>query len=63
METEVSYLSDSHKKNSELCEEHLKKQKPVSKEEAIAQYKRNKAKLQELNGDASRGNSLTSKED
>ena len=63
METEVSYLNDSHKKNSELCEEHLKKQKPVSKEEAIAQYKRNKAKLQELNGDASRGNSLTSKED
>lgn len=59
----MSYLNDSHKKNSELCEEHLKKQKPVSKEEAIAQYKRNKAKLQELNGDASRGNSLTSKED
>ena len=63
METEVSYLNDSHKKNSELCEEHLKKQKPISREEAIAQYKRNKAKLQELNGDASRGNSLTNKED
>lgn len=63
METEVSYLNDSHKKNSELCEEHLKKQKPVSKEEAIAQYKRNKAKLQELNGSAIRGNSLTSNED
>ena len=63
METEVSYLSDSHKKNSELCEEHLKKQKPISREEAIAQYKRNKAKLPELNGSAIRGNSLTSKED
>ena len=63
METEVSYLNDSHKKNSELCEEHLKKQKPISREEAIAQYKRNKAKLQELNGSAIRDNSLTSKED
>ena len=33
------------------------------REEAIAQYQRNKAKLQELNGSAIRGNSLTSKED
>ena len=63
METEVSYLNDSHKKNSELCEEHLKKQKPITRAEAIAQYKRNKAKLQEFNGNASRGNSLTNKED
>lgn len=59
----MPYLNDYHKKNSELCQEHLKKQKPVSREEAIAQYQRNKAKLQELNGKDSRGNSLTSKED
>ncbi len=59
----MSYLNDFHKKNSLAAMEDLKKQKPVSKEEAIAQYKRNKAKLTELNGNASRGNSLTNKED
>ena len=59
----MSYLNDFHKKNSEGVLEDLKKQKPISREEAIAQYKRNKAKLQELNGSAIRGNSLTSKED
>ena len=63
METEVSYLNDFHKKNSLAAMEDLKKQKPISREEAIAQYKRNKAKLQELNGNAITGNSLTSKED
>lgn len=52
METEVSYLNDFHKKNSLAAMEDLKKQKPISREEAIAQYKRNKAKLQELNGSA-----------
>lgn len=46
MVTEKFYLGDSHKKNSEMCHEHLKQQKPVSKEEAIAQYQKLKQKCQ-----------------
>ena len=46
-ETDRYYLSDSHLKNSKLCQEALKKQKPFSREEMRAQYLRLKQKKQE----------------
>ena len=39
--TGTYYLSDTRKKNLRLVEESLKKQKPFSREEMIAQYQRN----------------------
>ncbi len=42
--TENFYLNDFHKKNSEGVMESWKKQKPISREEAIAQYKKLKRK-------------------
>jgi hypothetical protein len=42
------YLSDSHRKNSELAQESLKKQKPFSREEMKAQYLKQKQKKQEM---------------
>ena len=46
-QTEKFYLNDFHKKNSEGVMEDLKKQKPISREEAIAQYQKLKQKKQE----------------
>lgn len=50
-ETDRFYLNDSHMKNCKKAAESLKKQKPFSREEAIAQLQRNRAKLRELNGE------------
>ena len=45
--TQSFYLSESHKKNSELAQVSLKKQKPFSREEMKAQYLILKQKKQE----------------
>ena len=48
--TQSFYLSESHKKNSELAQESLKKQKPFTREEMKAQYLRLKQeKTEEIN--------------
>lgn len=51
-QTDWPYLNDFHRKNSLAAMEDLKKQKPVSREQAIAQLQKNREKLQELNGKA-----------
>ena len=44
--TQIYYLNESHKKNSELAQESLKKQKPFTREEMKAQYLRLKQEKQ-----------------
>lgn len=46
-QTDRYYLNEFHKKNSEGVVEDLKKQKPISREEATAQYQKLKQKKQE----------------
>lgn len=49
-ETDWYYLNEAHMKNSKAALENLKKQKPFSKEEMIAQCQRNEELLKTLKG-------------
>ena len=48
--TDRYYLNEFHKENTEKAEAELKRQKPVSREEAIAQLQRNRAILADASG-------------